>query len=153
MKKLVINRKEWLNGKYLKATEVSGAMVNLNVNRYCCMGLALRDLFGVKKEQMAHCSYPAQVDVGMDKMDEIITAGFATRPYQDRPRNTELTNDIADINDKYLIDEDVREEELKDRFKSIGIELEFIGELFPNENNESPDSNKGESDLAEVPNN
>lgn len=125
MKKLIINRKEWANGKSCTKLWIKSKLKINNSDRYCCLGLMCRDLFDVKDEDLQNRAFPVfnnlpEINQKLKKIG--LLNNFSL---------TSVGEAIVRVNDNSTISEEEREESLRRYFKLIGIEVEFTGELLP----------------------
>ena len=107
MKKLTINRQEWLRG------ERGGFLLRPSDHKRCCLGIFARQL-GIPDNELS-C---------IETLDEVhdwdnVVPAWATI--------SETISPFYQVNDQVDITEDAREEVLTELFADQGIEVEFVG--------------------------
>jgi hypothetical protein len=126
MKTYTIDRSKWLND----ASALDGETIALysdKSGRSCCVGLMLQ-ADGVSRSRLKGVKYPPNVK-GLAP-DWVFREGAHGDLY---PKG--VVFEMMSVNDSRVSGEASREAELTKLAAELGIELEFVGELFPKEKN------------------
>lgn len=114
MKKFIIDRRTWLRG------EGPSCLLRKGDKKMCCLGsIALQ--CGLSEEDILEKEAPKSLfrQAGQNEL-------FSKLLNQEMRDNTLLCFDIMEINDNSFADDAEREEVLRDKFKGLDWEVEFI---------------------------
>lgn len=130
MKKLVINRKEWLPHEIVSEYKKDSCLYSSSLERYCCLGLVCRDLANIPKRNMEYAVMPASLSLKeMNKLIKLELVVKDNKLHDGGFYNTDTAKQLAMVNDARDITLDQREKEIIVLFSTIDIECEFVGEL------------------------
>ena len=121
-----IDRSRWINGAV--AARMRNPLTQLydsNHGRYCCLGLILEQC-GYRKSELDGVGTPEKVD------DQSMVPAWMTKKnlYGDW-LDTDAVREMVNVNDTQNLTEAERERRLTELAQSAGVELRFVGELFP----------------------
>lgn len=131
MKKVVIDRARWWNGRYAKHTETFGVSHMLNFEGLmCCLGFAVNQVKKLSLEELQGEPSPEDVyrnryDLRRKKSDIFCVAGV------DEFADTDFSHAAMVVNDSAWLPDSDRERVLRVLFKSADLNLVFEGEYPP----------------------
>lgn len=136
-KKLVINRSEWLSGDFQKIKPHGSSLYDNYLDRFCCLGLICRDLANIPTEKMKYVGSPAGLNVGLKEIEDFEKLRELGLLREDNKHyfNTDETILLIAANDNPSISDELREKEITVIFSKLGIDVEFMGELYEKETN------------------
>jgi len=110
-------------------------MQNLKGKR-CCLGI-ICGIEGVPEKVLKGCYEPSDVadyDEARAKMpDWMYYSNCEEADGDDYYYNSDVVNNMMEVNDDYQMDQTARESRLIELAATVGVELEFVGELDLNE--------------------
>lgn len=119
MKELIINRKIWGRG----CGENQGKLLTHDRKAQCCLGIYL-SACGLTNKELRSKATPFEVKGGSVPAEaEWLFWGHMA---------SELAGELMETNDRTDISETERELRVKNGFKTVGIEVKFVGKGKPN---------------------
>lgn len=135
MQQLIIDRSKWrTGGTVLDAEDLKkyGPTHLLNEEgMMCCLGFYCKQIENVPEEKLLGVALPEEVDILnstsilVRKKDEISNDGRG-----DRYINTVFTNIAVRINDDDDLSSEVREDDIAEHFKTVGVQVSFINKYI-----------------------
>lgn len=120
---LVIDRKRWLRG------EEKSALVRKFDKKMCCLGFLGRAC-GIRRKDMVAVARPERLNSSSDikKWPAWLVSFIEMPAWQDADYfdTGRLGQQLMSLNDNQEISDKMREYKLKRKFKSVGLEVEFI---------------------------
>ena len=128
-RKVIIDRSMWLHGHGCETAET--ALLN-NFGQKCCLGFAAEQLCGATEAEILDETTPQGVpSVFLRGLPELIHLRRREGETEARYRDTLFCVGLVEINDSddYAdIDSPQREADLREKFATIGVDVEFVGE-------------------------
>lgn len=128
-KKLVINMNEWAPFQVFSQVDHRSYLHSPTTNRYCCLGLCLRDIYGISKEELTNQHFPHSVM----KIRYIPEASWCYIKIGKELYKSDLAQSFIDANDNEFKNTRITLEERKEMitklFDEINIDVEFVGEI------------------------
>lgn len=122
---LIIDRDKWARGEYVNSKGAASTRLLDSDGKMCCLGFYAL-VCGFKENEIENEGEPG--DVPSDKWPE--SCLFSEGGNDDGGLSwsqTFWTREAIAINDNPVLDEDEREQELKEHFAKVDVELEFTG--------------------------
>lgn len=125
-----INRKRWVRGCGIEVMDKYGSTSLLNENgNMCCLGFLAKKC-GLKNEDIMGIDDPLGLVNSYEDNNNILEK-IKDTPYiylldKDLNEHSEIGVKLMQINDRQK-DSETREQDLADAFKTIGIQVKFVG--------------------------
>jgi len=132
MKTLTIDRSKWRTGgdDFIEPQKDLGRTMLLNdKGQMCCLGFYSKQLGGLSDDEILNLEEPRTLAerCGYDRMNDDMMR-LVKKGYEFGPEHTSFTIEAITINDNERIENDVREIEIIQHFKRIGVDVVFTGE-------------------------
>lgn len=121
MKKLIIDRTTWLRGEGNKYS----FLLRKSDQKMCCLGSYGIQLAGKSPVDLEGKMEPSQCATSKE-WGELVVWRNRTQPLDSFPDVSGICEKLMLTNDNHEISDSIREEQLKEHFKSIGVEAEFV---------------------------
>ena len=126
-KKYEIDRAKWSNGTFMEqyVNPPASVLYSSKTDRSCCLGLILEQC-GYRQSELAGVCTPEYI------VDHWMVPEWMTKKslYGDWI-DSDVVNEMVGINDNRDLEESEREHRLTELAQSVGVDLRFVGDLFP----------------------
>jgi hypothetical protein len=131
IKKLTIQRSKWLRGQ--TDCRPTGLLLS-RTGKMCCLGFYALAC-GFEEKHIKNIPGPQELQNSFHYRTESVYGGFIkkrkeeiewdTKLLTSNDENSNLAYSLMDINDNYSMDEETREQEIKQGFLKMGVKVKF----------------------------